>query len=60
MATQERIEVSSTLTWRGNEWQEGRDGPVIQYVSPTAEEMRSYQEIARAGTAKGQAPVVGL
>ena len=32
---------------RGNEWQEGRDGPVIQYVSPTAEEMQSYQEIAR-------------
>ena len=31
----------------GNEWQEGRDGPVIQYVSPTAEEMQSYQEIAR-------------
>ena len=32
---------------RGNEWLEGIDPPVVQYVRPTAEEMQSYQEIAR-------------
>ena len=31
---------------RGNEWLEGIDPPVVQYVRPTAEEMQSYQEIA--------------
>lgn len=32
---------------RGNEWLAGIDPPVVQYVRPTAEEMQSYQEIAR-------------
>ena len=32
---------------RGNEWHVGYDPPVKRYVSPTAEEMQSYQEIAR-------------
>lgn len=32
---------------RGNEWHVGYDPPVKRYVPPTAEEMRSYQEIAR-------------
>ena len=32
---------------RGNEWLAGYDPPVKRYVPPTAEEMRSYQEIAR-------------
>ena len=31
---------------RGNEWLEGIDPPVVQYVRPTAEEIQSYQEIA--------------
>ena len=32
---------------RGNEWLAGYDPPVKRYVPPTAEEMQSYQEIAR-------------
>ena len=31
---------------RGNEWQEGLDGPVKRYVRPTAEEMQAYQKIS--------------